>query len=124
MWFIIRTTICVGIVFSMVEGQSATGELEAAPGAVVTTLASMAPAGVGELMGGAFSICRSDPKFCLEAAQRFTGQGSEPAAQPSSSASPQSPTPQSVRLVADTLTAADRATPWHGPPKKRIASRD
>ena len=119
MWFIIRTTICVGIVFSMVEGQSRTGELEAAPGTVVTTLASMAPAGVGELMGGAFSICRSDPKFCLEAAQRFAGQGSEPAAQPSSS-----PSPQNVRLITDTLTAADRATPWHGPPKKRIASRD
>ncbi|SDR52510.1 hypothetical protein SAMN05519103_04526 [Rhizobiales bacterium GAS113] len=112
MWFIIRTAICVGIVFSMTEGQSVIGDLEAAP----TTLAAMAPAGMRDLVGGALSACKSDPKFCLEAAQRFAGQGGDPLVQLSKSGT------ASLHLVADTLTAADRTAPWRGNPKDARAA--
>jgi hypothetical protein len=109
MWFIIRAAFCVGVVFSMTPG----GQVIDEAGGTEAALSAFAAPAVRELANGALSTCKSDPKLCLEAAQRLAGLGSEllPRARKAG-------TPDGVRLVADTLTAADRGAPWRGKAKE------
>jgi hypothetical protein len=115
MWFIIRAAICIGVVFSMAPG----AETSVAP---VTALTStLAAPAMGDIVDGALSICKSDPKLCFEVAQRLAGlDGSEPVRSAAMAG-----IANEARLVGDTLTPADRAAaPWRGPAKEpRAATR-
>ena len=99
MWFIIRATFCVGIVFSMTPGAETASEAVDLP-ALATSLTAQATRGVAD---AALATCKNDPKFCFEMAQRlaaFDGAAPAPPARASSLGA--------TRLVGDTLTAADR----------------
>ncbi len=110
MWFIIRAAFCVGIVFSMLPGPGATSE----PGATPSLSSAFVPPAMRELADGALSFCKNDPKFCLDMAQRLAGLEGDIAPQAAKATSPETP-----RLVSDTLTATDRAvSPWRGNAKE------
>jgi hypothetical protein len=97
MWFVIRCAFCIGLVFSQV---SAPGTTEDAAGAV----AEMAKAAAPTLAGGlapAFAACGAHADLCAAAARLAIG-GED--------------APSDALAVGDTLTAADRALPWHGGP--------
>ena len=121
MWFVIRAAFCVGVVFSMTPG----GEVIDEAGGREAALSAFAAPAMRELANGALSTCKSDAKLCLEAAQRLAGLGSELLLRAHRAGAP-----EGVRLVADTLTATDRAAPWRGkakeprgPTRMRMASR-
>jgi hypothetical protein len=109
MWFIIRTVFCVGLVFSMTPGEEVIDDAGKAPAALATVAAPT----MRDLVDGALSACRNDPKLCLEATRRFAGLRTSGAVQSS-----RTRTPNGVRLVADTLTVTDRAAPWRGASKE------
>ena len=101
MWFIIRATFCVGVVFSMAPEPQTNG---AAAPSLADTLA--APA-MRSLVDGALTTCNKDPKFCFDMAQRLAGLEESVAAA-------KAPAAGTARVTGDTLTTADRAAPWHG----------
>jgi hypothetical protein len=105
MWLIIRAAFCVGMVFSMTPGAETIGE----NGGAAAALTAVAGPGMRDLVNGALSACKGEPALCLEAAQRLASLSGDALAQPSKIGAP-----DSVKLVADTLTAADRSAPWHG----------
>jgi hypothetical protein len=124
MWFIIRVVFCVGLVYSLTPGVEVADEAIAVPQALVQ---AAAPA-MRNTVEGAVATCTNEPKLCLEAAQLLAStHGGAPSGAPISSAKPSAS--ESDRSIADTLTAADRATPWHGtketrgPTRARAASR-
>ena len=107
---IIRAAFCIGVVFSMTPdaGTSGLPSLSAVSGALGV------PA-VSEVVDGALTMCKSDPKLCFEVAQRLAGIESGDAAQPAAAVA----APHGQDIVGDTLTAADRsAAPWHGTVKE------
>jgi hypothetical protein len=109
MWFIIRAAFCVGVVFSMVPGAQTSG---------VPALAlsgALAVPAMSDVVDGALSICKSDPKLCFEVAQRLAGIEGGDISQAAAAAT----APRSPEIATDTLTAADRsAAPWHGTVKE------
>jgi hypothetical protein len=113
MWFIIRATFCVGVVFSMTPG----AEMSVTP---IAALSSTLPVpAMGDVVDGAISICERDPKLCFELAQRLAGLDGSELARTAARAG----VDNDARLVGDTLTAADRAAaPWHGPAKEPRAT--
>ena len=112
MWFMIRVAFCVGLVYSLTPATDAAFEAGDVRGALVQ--ASAAP--MREVAGAAVAACASEPKLCLEAAQLLAGtRSTNPTSKSGSSGS--------ERPIADTLTAADRATPWHGTKETRGQSR-
>jgi len=104
MWFIIRVAFCVGVVFSMIPGVEAT---DAQGAASSMTGALVAPA-MRELAAGTLSLCNSDPKLCLEMAQRLAGLEDGEAASTAPGAG------GALGPGSDTLSAQDLAAPWHG----------
>jgi hypothetical protein len=113
MWFIIRTIFCVGVVFSMAPG----GEVMEAAGNLPAALTTAVAPALRDVVDGALSTCKNDPKLCLDTAQRFAGARSgDPAVSSKAGAL------DGVRLVADTLTLADRAARWRGAAKATHAS--
>jgi hypothetical protein len=77
-----------------------------------------------DVVDGALSTCKNDPKFCFEMAQRLAGLEGGTAPAPARS-SGKSTVREAARPVSDTLTAADRtAAPWRGNAKgARSAAR-
>jgi hypothetical protein len=114
MWFIIRVVFCVGLVYSLTPGAEVANEAIAMPHALVR---AAAPA-MRNAVEGAVATCTNEPKLCLEAAQLLA---STHGGAPATSVKPGAP--ESDRSIADTLTAADRATPWHGTKETRGATR-
>lgn len=117
MWFIIRAVFCIGVVFSMAPGFGAGGDAGSAP-SIAGALASPALTG---LVDGALTVCKSDPKFCFDMAQRLVAvEAGESAASPAKAT-----VPATTHRVGDTLTAGDRAAaPWRGVAKEpRAATR-
>jgi hypothetical protein len=112
MWFIIRVVFCVGLVYSLTPGAEVANEAIAMPHALVR---AAAPA-MRNAVEGAVATC-TNAKLCLEAAQLLA---STHGGAPVTSAKPGAP--ESDRSIADTLTAADRATPWHGTKETRGAT--
>jgi hypothetical protein len=119
MWFIIRAAFCIGIVFSMAPGPETNGE----PGTAPSLAGLLATPVMRDVVDGALSTCKSDPKFCFEMAQRLAGIEGHAAPAPARSLTNPS-IPEAGRLVGDTLTAADRAAaPWHGDAKGPRSAR-
>ncbi|MFI5012876.1 MAG: hypothetical protein ACHQAY_11055 [Hyphomicrobiales bacterium] len=112
MWFIIRAAFCVGIVFSMTPS----GEVIDDTGNAAAALVAVATPAMHDLADGVLSACKSEAKLCLEAAQRFAGAGSDVLAP-----APKAGAPDGLRVAADTLTATDRAVPWHGTSRRASA---
>jgi len=110
MWFIIRATFCIGVVFSMTPGGKGLDELRETPAAM---LAAVAGPGMRELVEGALASCKNEPKPCLLATRQLAGIAGDRV-----TPLQEVVTTQGARLVADTLTAADRAPAWHGKPRK------
>jgi hypothetical protein len=109
MWFIIRAAFCVGLVFYMVPGADTSGLPS------LSLSSTIAVPSMNEVVDGALSMCKSDPKLCFEVAQRLAGIESGAADQPAAAVTAQS----GSDTVSDTLTAADRsAAPWHGTVEK------
>jgi hypothetical protein len=109
MWFIIRAAFCIGVVFSMTPGAETSGT------AVSAMPSALALPAIGEVVDGALSICKSDPKLCFEVAQHLAGIEAGEASRPVAKAA----MPDDAGLVSDTLTPADRsAAPWHGAAKE------
>ena len=108
MWFIIRTVFCIGIVFSLTPGGEAIDEAN-----VPAVLATAAGPATRQVADGAFLACTNDPKHCLDAARRLATLRTA-AFVPSAKGS----APEDLRLVADTLTAADRTPRWRGGAKE------
>lgn len=109
----IRVAFCVGLVYSLTPAADVAVDTSAARGALAQ---ASAPA-LREVAEGAVATCANEPKLCLEAAQLLAGaRSSNPAASKSGA-------PESERPIADTLTATDRATPWHGTKDTRGQSR-
>lgn len=105
MWFIIRAAFCVGVVFTMVPGAETSG----LPSLALS--GALAVPAVSEVVDGALSMCKSDPKLCFEVAQRLAGIESGEVGQPAADVA----TTSGSDTVSDTLTTADRrAAPWHG----------
>ncbi|MBV8765475.1 MAG: hypothetical protein JO137_04070 [Hyphomicrobiales bacterium] len=112
MWFMIRVAFCVGLVYSFTPATDVTSEASA----VRTALVQASAAPLREVAEGAVAACARAPKLCLEGAQLLAGaRSANPTASKSGS--------ESERPIADTLTAADRATPWHGPKETRGQTR-
>ncbi|MBV9566656.1 MAG: hypothetical protein JO172_00820 [Hyphomicrobiales bacterium] len=105
MWFVIRAAFCIGLVYSLTPDTDVARDARTVPAALVQTAATS----FRHVMEGAVSTCSNDPKPCLEAAQLLaSAETGTPASASKGTA------PESQRLVMDTLTPADRATPWRG----------
>jgi hypothetical protein len=113
MWFVIRVAFCVALVYSLTPAADVGVEASA----VRTALVQASAPRMREAVEGAVATCTNESKLCLEAAQLLAGtRNVNPPAFKAGAL-------EGERLIADTLTAADRATPWHGTKETRGQSR-